>query len=185
MVFSASFSSSSRSSTRPTFQSMFSHMASTARVNVEVFGCGFVGPQLQIGVGEAFVEKLRHLHRRVRRVERQVAEKGPPPVFLDERHRVVGQVVGDEAFAPDQLAVVVKRRIEVAAPVARGEAVVFIEAARVGMIRILAAVVPFAKGAGRVARGLEGVGDGFLVQIQPSRRRWRRRGRRRAGDSGR
>ena len=35
------------------------------------------------------------------------------------------------------------------------------------MIRILRAVVPLAERAGRVAGGLEGVGDRLLVEVQP------------------
>ena len=80
---------------------------------------------------------------------------------------MVGEVVGDVALAADELAVVLQRRVEVFAPVAGGEAVVLVEAAGVGVIGLLAAVVPFAERAGGVAGGLERIGDGLLVEVQP------------------
>ena len=76
------------------------------------------------------------------------------------------EVVGDVAFAAHGLAVVFERRVEVFAPMAGGEAVVFVEAARVWMIRPLRAVVPFSKSARRVARGLECIGERLLVRVQ-------------------
>ena len=81
---------------------------------------------------------------------------------------MVGQVVGDVALAADGLAVVLERRVEVVAPVAGGEAVVFVEAAGVGMVGLLDAVVPLAEGAGGVAGGFERLGDGLLVEVSRS-----------------
>ena len=46
------------------------------------------------------------------------------------------------------------------------KAIVFVEAARVGMIRPLAAVVPFAKGPSGIASVCESIRDGFLIQVQ-------------------
>ena len=105
-------------------------------------------------------------------------------MLLDERDGVVGEVVGDEALAVHELPVVLQRRVEVVAPVAGGEAVVLVEAAAVRMVGLLRAVVPFAEGARGVAGGLEDLRDRLLVEIQPLAP-WRRRARRRAGDSGR
>ena len=75
-MLSASFSSSSSASTRPTFQSMFSHMASAARVIGDVFLAAGPGVAASGRRSLNFSQNaIRHLHRRVRRVERQVAEE--------------------------------------------------------------------------------------------------------------
>src|SRR6185295_9845368 len=99
-----------------------------------------------------------------RRVERQIAEKRPCLVLLNECHRMVREVVGNETFAAHELAVVFERRVEILAPVAGGEAVIFFKTTRVRMIRPLATVVPFAEGARRVTRRLECLRDGCLVE---------------------
>ena len=95
---------------------------------------------------------------------------------------MLGEIVGDVTFAADGLAVVFERRIEVFAPMAGGEAVIFLEAARVGMIRPLAAVVPFAKAPGRVTGALESLRDRSLIEVSAAPARSKRRGRRRADD---
>ena len=102
----------------------------------------------------------------MRSVEGDIAEEGIVLVVLDKLHRVIRKIVDDVACPLNKFAIVIQRRAEVAAPVAGGEAVVFIKAARPWMIRILRAVVPFAKGARGIACSLEDIGDGLLVRIQ-------------------
>ena len=50
---------------------------------------------------------------------------------------------------------------------AGGEAVEFLEAARVRMVGPLAAIVSFAESAGRISGRLEHSGDRALVEVQP------------------
>ena len=69
--------------------------------------------------------------------------------------RMVGKVIDDEAIATYLFAVVIQRRAEVVAPVARGESVVLVESAVVGMVRRLRSVVPLSERAGRVAGRFE------------------------------
>src|SRR5688572_1901331 len=102
----------------------------------------------------------------MRRVVRDVAEKWLSLVFIDEGQRVVGEIVGDEAFSAHWLAVAFEGWIEIFAPMTGGEAVVFFKAPGVRMIRPLAAVMPFSKGSGRVACRPKRIGDGFLVEVQ-------------------
>src|SRR5437764_1104119 len=99
-------------------------------------------------------------------VEGDVTEEWALFVLLDEFDRVLGEVINDESFALNEFAVVFERRVEVAAPVAGGESVVLVEAARVGMVRPLAAVVPFAECAGGIMSGFEGVADGGFVEVK-------------------
>ena len=103
----------------------------------------------------------------MRRVEGQVTEERAIFVLPDELHRVIGQVVDDEAFAADEPAVVLQDRAEVVAPVAGAEAVILLEAAGVRVIRILHAVVPLPERGGRIPGCPERVADGLLVQIEP------------------
>ncbi len=88
----------------------------------------------------------------MRRIVRQIAEKGPIFILLDERQGVVGQIVDDVSLSSDDFAVVFEDRIEVVAPVARAEAVILIESAAVRMVGVLRAVVPFAECRRGVAR---------------------------------
>ena len=53
--------------------------------------------QWQFGAAKLFKESIRHLHRRVRRVERQVAEERLLAMLLDETNCFVGEVVGDDS----------------------------------------------------------------------------------------
>src|SRR5207248_2068149 len=57
-------------------------------------------------------------------------------------------------------------RAEVVAPVAGGEAVVLGEAAGVGVVGVLAAVVPLAEAGGGVAGGPEGFADGLFAEVE-------------------
>ena len=71
-------------------------------------------------LGELLAEPVGHLHRRVRRVEGQVAEERARRWFCSMNvQRVVGEVVGDEALAAHELAVVLQRRVEVLRPSGR------------------------------------------------------------------
>ena len=88
-------------------------------------------------------------------------------MLLDERQRVVRQIVDDEPLAADELAVVFQDRIEIVSPVAGAESVVLVEAPGVGMVRVLRAVVPFAESAGGVSGGFERLADRGFVQIEP------------------
>src|SRR5207247_2450582 len=81
--------------------------------------------------------------------------------------RVIGEIVGGEAVAANEVAVVLQRRAEVVAPVARAEAVVIVEAAVVGVIGRLQAVVPFAISCGSIAGRFERLGDRLFVKIEP------------------
>ena len=55
---------------------------------------------------------------------------------LDEIDGALREIVGDEALAPHGPAVVFERRVEILAPMARGEAVVFLESAREAKTRV-------------------------------------------------
>jgi hypothetical protein len=72
---------------------------------------------------------------------------------------------GDVAFASHNLAVVLEHGIEVVAPMARGESVVFIETAGVGMIGALGSVMPLAKRARAVTGFLECLRDGDFIHV--------------------
>src|SRR4051812_34100966 len=80
---------------------------------------------------------------------------------------MVRQVVGNETFAAHGLAVMLERRIEILAPVAGREAVILLKAARIRMVGPLAAIMPFAEGAGHVSGRLERFGHRSLVEVQP------------------
>src|SRR5205085_2768529 len=110
---------------------------------------------------------VRHAKGRVRCVVGDVAEKGPRLVFLDERQRMIREIIGHEALAAGEPVIVLQWRIEILAPVTGRETVVFLETARVRMVGPLAAIVPFAKGTRRVTGRLEGLGNGALVEVEP------------------
>ena len=116
--------------------------------------------------GDFLKKPVRDLHGRMRRVVGHITEKAIVFVFLDEGHRLVRQIVGDVAFASHNLAVVLEHGIEVVAPMARGESVVFIEAAGVGMIGALGSVMPLAKRARAVTGFLECLRDGDFIHIE-------------------
>ena len=86
---------------------------------------------------------------------------------LDELERRVGQNVGDVAQRLHRLTVTLEQRVKILTPMARGEAEILGEAPRVGVIRPLRAVVPFAERAGRVAGGLKDLGNRAFVEIEP------------------
>ena len=125
--------------------------------------------KLQLLVLELVPKAIGHLHRRMRRIVRQVGEEGlfRLHTLLDEGHGLVGEVVDAKALSLDQFAVPLEWRAEVVAPVAGAKAVVLLETAAVRVIRVLHAVVPLAEGAGAVARRLEEIGDGGFVEIEP------------------
>ena len=102
----------------------------------------------------------------MRRVEWQVAEERPLLIVRDKPQSVIGKVVDDETLAPNEPAVVLQHGVEVVPPVAGAESVVFVEPAGVRVIRVSHAVVPLAERAGGVPGGLEGVAEGFLVEVQ-------------------
>ena len=72
-------------------------------------------------------------------------------IRLDERHRMIGQIVDDKAATFYRLTVVLQRRVEIVAPMSGGKPIVFREAAAVRMKRILRTAVPFAERACRIA----------------------------------
>src|SRR5207249_2019261 len=88
-------------------------------------------------------------------------------VALNKRQRMVREIVRNIAPPARRLAVVIERRIEILAPMARSKTTELVEPARVRMIRPLAAIVPFAKAASGVPGGLEGLRNGPLIRIQP------------------
>ena len=120
-----------------------------------------------IHMRELLEEAVGNLHRGVRSVERQIAKERAILVPGDELHGVVGQIVGDVAFAADQLAVVIELGVEILSPVSGSETVVFVEAAGVRMIGKLRPVMLLAKSAGGVASRLESLGNGHFIQVQP------------------
>ena len=119
----------------------------------------------RISIRELIVESIGNHHGRVRSVVGHIAEEGAFFVRFDKGDGSIGEVIHDVAIAADFLAVVIERWAEVVSPVSRSEAVVFIEAAVVGMIRRLGPIVPFTEGSSDVAICLEGVGDGRFVGI--------------------
>src|SRR5579883_142787 len=100
------------------------------------------------------------------RIERQIAEKWLSPVFFDEANGVGRQVIGEKTIAADIGPIVLQRWGEVVPPVPGGKTVVFAEAAAVGVIRILATVVPLAEAGRGVSASLQGVGNCLFVQIE-------------------
>src|SRR5438045_2578174 len=65
---------------------------------------------LELLIFKAIPVLIWHLHRRMRRIERHVAEERSLAILLDEAERVVGEIVGGEAIAADHLVVVSQRR---------------------------------------------------------------------------
>ncbi len=123
--------------------------------------------QFRVKLREPFKKSFRDLHRRMRRVEWQVTEKRLLAAPAHELESVIGQVVGEVALAPDQRPVVVEFSIEILAPVAGREAIIFIKAAGVWVVGELAAVMPLAECTGGVAGLFECLGDGRLIQVHP------------------
>ena len=110
---------------------------------------------------------LRCRPGRMRGGEGDVAEKRLLPVPHDEIQRLVRADIHDVALRPHHPAVLFQRRIEVLAPVPRGVAEIFREAAPRRVIRVLRAVVPFSEGSRRITRRLERIGEGFLIEVDP------------------
>ena len=140
---------------------------------------------LQRIVGKLSPPALRHLHRRMRRVVREIDEERAVLVFFNERQRAVCEVVDHIPLALHDLTVVLQHRVEVMPPVSRTEAVKLIEPAGVRVIGRLHAVVPLAERGGRVARGPKVVGDGRFVEVDPFAAGRSAVDPRCAGDSGR
>ena len=133
---------------------------------IELFAGGVGG-----GLGNGFIFEARPVGggrgpRRVGRGEGHVAEKRFRAMALDEVEGAVGADIDDVAGGADHTAVFLEGRVEVFAPMAGGVAEVFVEAAGLRVVGPLAAVVPFAEGAGGVAGGFEGVGEGFFVEVE-------------------
>ncbi|MBA7668601.1 hypothetical protein ES703_76714 [subsurface metagenome] len=120
-------------------------------------------------VPELLVEAIGDLERRVGGVIRQVAEKRPVFVVLDERHGVFGQIVNDVPLSSHDSPVVFEDWVEIISPVPGAESVVFVEAAGVRMVGILGAVVPFPKSCRSVPSRLERLANRFLVEVQSLR----------------
>ena len=102
----------------------------------------------------------------MRGVKRNIAKERASLVGLDELERMVGQIIDDKSLTLHRLAVVIERRVEIGAPMAGGEAVIFVEAAGIGVIGPLGAVMPFAERGGGVPGGFEGVGNRLLVEVK-------------------
>lgn len=134
---------------------------------VEVFAVGVGckgGDLLFFEAGPVFVGGL---HGRVGSGQGEVGEGGAVGFVLrfDELDGGGGEGVGKVAGAVDHFAVVVEQGVEVAAPMTGGEAVVFVEAAGVGMVGGLGAAVPFAEGSSGVTGVAEDFGDELLVGV--------------------
>ena len=99
-------------------------------------------------------------------VVRVVTEERVVAIAFDESNGVVGEVIDDEAVAPNLAAIVIEGRAEIVSPVTGGESVIFVEPAIVGMVGRLGAVVPFAERAGGITVGFEHIGDGGLVGVE-------------------
>ena len=119
-----------------------------------------------INAFEFLVETVIHHHRRVRRIVGDVTKKRLIPMLLDEAQRMIGEIVNHITLAADSSAVVVQWWTEVVAPMAGGEAVEFVEAAIIRVIRCLCAIVPLSKSARGVTGLLENIGDRGLTRIQ-------------------
>ena len=99
------------------------------------------------------------------RGEGHVAQEGLSLVAINELEGLLGQDVDDVAFGRLHDAVVLEWSIEVFTPMAGGVAPEGIETAGERVVRPLAAIVPLAKNPRDVAGGLEGVGEGLLVEV--------------------
>ena len=99
------------------------------------------------------------------RGEGHVAQEGLALVAIDELQGLLGQDVDDVAFGRLHDAVVLERSIEVLTPVSGGVAPEGIESSGERVVGPLAAIVPLAEDPGHVARGLEGVGKGLLIEV--------------------
>ena len=140
------------------------------RPNVgHVLTLGIAVVHLQLFVLESVPPAVGHLHGRMGRVVGEVGEEGlaGSVTLLDECDGPVGKVIDHESLAPDDLSVVIEGRAEVVTPVPGTESVVLVEAASIGMIRILHAIVPLPEGPGGIPRRLEGVGNRRFVQVHP------------------
>ena len=95
----------------------------------------------------------------------EINKEGFVLLFLDVVHGAVGEIVYDETFAGDDLAVVFEHGRVVLPPMAGAESVVFINAPGVGVVGRLHAVMPFPECSGIVTGGLEGLEDGGFVEV--------------------
>ena len=126
----------------------------------------FTSAEWQVVVLELLPPAIRHLHRRMGGAVGQVDEEGLFLVFLHIVHGVGREIIDEETLASDDLAVVFQHGRVVVAPVSGAEAVVFLNATGVGVIRWLHAVVPLAEGCGAVAGRFKILKHGRLVQIE-------------------
>ena len=94
-----------------------------------------------------------------------VAQEGLGLIAIDELQGLLGQDVDDVALGGLHDAIVLERSIEVFTPMAGGVAPEGIEPSGERVVRPLAAVMPLAEDPGHVARGLEGVGKGLLIEV--------------------
>jgi len=138
----------------------------SCQVVVDVFdhGVDAGGSVVETTVGVLGEVLLGHLVGMVGGVVGQVAEEGSVVVVLDEGECGVGEDVGDVAFGLDRFAVLFDGSVEVVFPGATAEAEEFVEAAVVGVVWAVLAVVPLAEAAGGVSGGGQGVGDGDFIE---------------------
>ena len=87
----------------------------------------------------------------MRRVVGYITQERSILICFDEGQGMVREVIDDVAVPADFDAVVIKRRAEIVAPVARSETIEFVESAVIRVIRRLRSVVPFSKRARCVA----------------------------------
>ena len=126
----------------------------------------FTSAEWEIVVLELLPPAIRHLHRRMRGAVGQVNEERLLLVLLHVVHGAGREIVDEETLSGDDLAVVFQHGRVVVAPVSGAEAVVFLNATGVGVIRRLHAVVPLAEGCGAVAGRFEILKHRRLIQIE-------------------
>ena len=105
----------------------------------------------------------------MRDVVGDIAEKRAIPrhILRHKAHRAIRAFVRQIALAARQVAIVLELRVEIVPPVPRAKSKKFVEPPRIGVVGMLRAIVPFAKGPGGIARGPKHLGHRLLVKVQP------------------
>ena len=88
-------------------------------------------------------------------------------MLLDKAQRTICADIDDIAVRAYHAPVLFQRCIEILAPMTGGMPEVFIKATCRRMVWPLTAIVPFAKRPCGITGSLEGIRDGFFIQIQP------------------
>ena len=130
-----------------------------------VFPLGIAMVHQQILALKLIPPAIRDLHRRMRRVVRDIDKKRLLPIPFHERHRLIRKVVDDKSLASDNSSIVFQHRAVVVTPVARAKTVVFFKPTRIRVIRVLHPVMPFTKGRRRITSRLKGLANRHFIQV--------------------